>query len=164
MIRWFADLPIERKLRVVITVPAMTAFAIAMVMHVATSLLHVREDMQRCATRIARVTGVSVIQALQAGDEAAALKALDELRDEPLVGVVEIFLPNGRKLATYRRGPTSAQLERIAHWEPAPRRIPPAHPIQAAADRSPATPVHFHVTAAAAQTASSSATCTSSRR
>ena len=30
MFRWFADLPIERKLRVVITVPAMAAFAIAM--------------------------------------------------------------------------------------------------------------------------------------
>ena len=45
LIRWFADLPIERKLRVVITVPAMAAFAIAMVMHVATSLLQVRSDM-----------------------------------------------------------------------------------------------------------------------
>ena len=55
----------------VITVPAMAAFAIAMVMHVATNLLHLREDLQRCATRIARVSGVSVIQALQRGDEAA---------------------------------------------------------------------------------------------
>ena len=47
LIRWFADLPIERKLRVVIMVPATIAFAIALVMHVATNLLHVREDMQR---------------------------------------------------------------------------------------------------------------------
>jgi len=42
LFRWFADLPIERKLRVVITVPAMAAFAIAIVMHVATNLLHLR--------------------------------------------------------------------------------------------------------------------------
>jgi hypothetical protein len=46
LIRWFADLPIERKLRVVITVPAMAAFAIAMLMHLATNLLHLRADMQ----------------------------------------------------------------------------------------------------------------------
>jgi two-component system, sensor histidine kinase and response regulator len=42
LFRWFADLPIERKLRVVMTVPAMAAFAIAMVMHIATNLLHWR--------------------------------------------------------------------------------------------------------------------------
>src|SRR5208283_6246019 len=68
LFRRFADLPIEQKLRMVITVPAMVIFAIAMVTHVATSLLHVREDLQRCALRIARVSGLNVIQALQAGD------------------------------------------------------------------------------------------------
>ncbi len=144
MFRRFADLPIEQKLRMVITVPAMVIFAIAMVMHVATSLLHVREDLQRCATRIARVSGLSVIQALQAGDEAAALKALNELRDEPLVGVVEIFLPNGRKLATYRRGESgaaNAQLEPVTAQDSAGKR-------QASDSR---TPLDFHVTAAAAR-------------
>ena len=128
----------------VITVPAMVIFAIAMVMHVATSLLHVREDLQRCATRIARVSGLSVIQALQAGDEAAALAALNELRDEPLVGTVEISLPNGRKLATYRRGESgaaNAQLEPLAPQGPAGNR-------QASALW---TPLHFQVTAAAAR-------------
>jgi two-component system sensor histidine kinase/response regulator len=144
LFRRFADLPIEQKLRMVITVPAMVIFAIAMVMHVATSLLHVREDLQRCATRIARVSGLSVIQALQAGDEAAALAALNELRDEPLVGVVEIFLPSGRKLATYRRGESgaaNAQLEPLAPQGSADKR-------QASDLR---TPLHFHVTAAAAR-------------
>ena len=144
MFRRFADLPIEQKLRMVITVPAMVIFAIAMVMHVATSLLHVREDLQRCATRIARVSGLSVIQALQAGDEAAALKALNELRDEPLVGVVEIFLPNGRKLATYRRGESgaaNAQLEPVTAQDSTGKR-------QASDSR---TPLDFHVTAAAAR-------------
>ncbi|MGO9513752.1 MAG: response regulator [Steroidobacteraceae bacterium] len=58
MIRWFADLPIERKLRVVITVPAMAAFAIAMVMHVATSLLHVREGLQLLITAAAIAAAV----------------------------------------------------------------------------------------------------------
>ncbi len=40
MIRWFADLPIERKLRVVIMVPAMAAFGIAMLMHFVTNVFH----------------------------------------------------------------------------------------------------------------------------
>src|SRR5271155_1544980 len=104
LIRWFADPPIERKLRVVITAPAMAAFAIAMVMHVATSLLHVREELQLCATRIAGVTGVSVVQAVQNGDVKAATAALNALRDEPLVSVAEVYLPDGRKVATYSRG------------------------------------------------------------
>ena len=47
MFRWFADLPIERKLRVVIAVPAVVAFAIAIALHVATDLLHLRADMQQ---------------------------------------------------------------------------------------------------------------------
>ena len=57
MIRWFADLPIERKLRVVIMVPATVAFAIALTMHVATNLLHLREDMLRRGARAARGIG-----------------------------------------------------------------------------------------------------------
>ncbi len=112
-------------MRVVITVPAMAAFAIAMFMHVATSLLHVREDMRACAERIARDTGVKVIQALRAGDDAAAMKALNGLRDEPLAGVAEVFLADGRRLATYRRTPNGAHDARL---EPAPAQlsIPPS--------------------------------------
>jgi len=72
LFRWFADLPIERKLRVVITVPAMAAFAIALVMHVSTNLLHLRADMQQRAAGIARGAGVSAIEALGRGDTAVA--------------------------------------------------------------------------------------------
>ena len=103
MFRWFADLPIERKLRVVITVPAMAAFAIAMLMHVATNLLHVRADMQQRAAGIARAAGVGSIEALNRGDTVAAINALDALHDEPMVDVAEIYLPDGKKIATYDR-------------------------------------------------------------
>ena len=103
MFRWFTDLPIERKLRVVITVPAMAAFAIAMVMHVATNLLHLRADMQQRAAGIARAAGVSTIEALRRGETAAAIGALGSLRDEPMVAVAEVYLPDGRKIAVYDR-------------------------------------------------------------
>jgi two-component system, sensor histidine kinase and response regulator len=111
LIRWFADLPIERKLRVVITVPAMAAFGIAMVMHIATNLLHVRADMQQRAAGIARVAGVSAIDALRGGDTQGALAALNALHDEPIVDVAEVFLANGHKLATYDRAANDVLLE-----------------------------------------------------
>ena len=59
MIRWFADLPIERKLRVVILVPAIVVFAVAMIAHIALNLLHLRDDLLWSAARVARVTGTS---------------------------------------------------------------------------------------------------------
>jgi two-component system sensor histidine kinase/response regulator len=103
LIRWFADLPIERKLRVVITVPAMAAFGIAMLMHVATNWLHVRADIQQRAAGIARAAGVSSIEALSRGDTVTAINALDALHDELMVDVAEIYLPGGQKIATYDR-------------------------------------------------------------
>jgi TMAO reductase system sensor TorS len=114
LFHWLADLPIERKLRVVISVPAMAAFAIALIMHVATNVTHVREDMRRRATRIARVTGVGVIDALKSGDAAEAKRALADLRAETMVSGVEIFLADGRKLATYERGAAGDQMLELA--------------------------------------------------
>ena len=113
MIRWFADLPIERKLRVVIMVPAIAVFAMAMLVHIAMNLLHLRDDLQWCAARIARVTGASTIDALRLGNDAAALLAMNGLRDEWLVGEAEVLLPNGQKLATYRRGQNDVRLEPV---------------------------------------------------
>ena len=104
MIRWFADLPIERKLRIVIGAPAIAAFTLAVIMPTVTNVLHSREELRRFATRVAAVTGVNVIEALEAGDDKAAVKALHALREEPEAASVEIALPDGRSLATYRRG------------------------------------------------------------
>ena len=103
MIRWFGDLPIERKLRVVIVVPAMAAFATAIVMHFATNLLHLRDDLQWSTARVARVTGVSTIEALRQGDDTAALKSMNGLRDEWLVSDAEVLTPEGHVLARYGR-------------------------------------------------------------
>ena len=114
MIRWFTDLPIERKLRVVIMVPAIAVFAVAMIAHIAMNLLHLRADLQWSAARVARVTGASTIDALRLGDDKAALKAMSALRDEWLVSDAEVFGVNGKKLATYRRGQNDAQLEPAA--------------------------------------------------
>jgi two-component system, sensor histidine kinase len=111
LIRRFAELPIERKLRVVIIVPAIAVFAVAMIAHIAMNLLHLRNDLLWSAERVARVTGGATIEALRVGDDAAALKAMNGLRDEWLVSDSEVLAPNGRALAVYLRGEKAARLE-----------------------------------------------------
>ena len=103
MIRWFADLPIERKLRVVIMVPAMAAFGIALLMHIATNVLHVREDMLRRVALGARVVGPAVLARAEQGDEQGAAAAFAVFRDVPMVDAAEILGKDGKRLATYRR-------------------------------------------------------------
>src|ERR1700722_20462331 len=75
-----------------------------MIAHIAMNLLHLRADLQWSAARVARVTGADTIEALRAGDEKAALKAMSGLRDEWLVSNAEVVSLSGEKLATYRRG------------------------------------------------------------
>jgi two-component system sensor histidine kinase/response regulator len=110
LIRWFADLPIERKLRVVIMVPAIAVFAVAMITHIAMNLLHLRDDLQWSAARVARVIGASTIQALRLGDDKAAVNAMGGLRDEWLVSDAEVLAPDGQTLATYSRGQNDVHL------------------------------------------------------
>jgi two-component system, sensor histidine kinase len=152
LIRWFADLPIERKLRFVISAPAMAAFSIGLILHLMTSFTHVREDMRRRATRIARVTGVTVIQAIQAGDERAAQNALAALREESMVSVADVVLPDGRSVATYRRADGHADNIRIdpAALSAAGRNIPAPRDYDPSIRPSLAfTGEHVRVTAAA---------------
>jgi TMAO reductase system sensor TorS len=112
----------------VITFPALAAFAIALGLHVATNLVHMREDMRSRALRIAGGTGVEVIQGAEAGDRDAALKALSGLRNESFVAAVDISLPNGRQLARYRRGSAEIDLEPIPPGEAAAQVPAPAAP------------------------------------
>jgi two-component system, sensor histidine kinase len=129
LIRWFADLPIERKLRVVIIVPAIAVFAVAMIAHIAMNLLHLRDDLLWSAARVARVTGAATIEALRIGDDAAALKAMNGLRDEWLVSDAEVLAPDGRALAVYLRSENAARLETAAAQHPAiAHAAPPADP------------------------------------
>jgi TMAO reductase system sensor TorS len=114
LIRWFADLPIERKLRAVAMVPAIAVFAVAMIAHVALNLVHLRNDLLWSAERVARVNGAAAIEALRIGDNAGALKAMNGLRDEWLVSDAEIQAPNGRTLGTFRRGQNVARVEPAA--------------------------------------------------
>src|SRR6266851_6541292 len=84
-------------------VPAMVAFAIALTMHIATNLLHLREDMLRRGSRVARVIGADVIAESEAGDEPSAVKRLMVLRYEPLVSAAEVLRPDGKRVAAYGR-------------------------------------------------------------
>ncbi|HMH87480.1 MAG TPA: response regulator [Steroidobacteraceae bacterium] len=95
----------------VITVPAMAAFAIAIMMHVATNLLHVRADVKQRAGAIASAAGVRTIEAMSRGDTAGAMSALGALRNDPMVDAAEVYLPDGQKIATYDRTASAVQLK-----------------------------------------------------
>jgi signal transduction histidine kinase/CheY-like chemotaxis protein/HPt (histidine-containing phosphotransfer) domain-containing protein len=110
LIRWFADLPIERKLRVVILVPAMTALGIALAMHVAVNLLQLRQDLCLRAGEIATANGATVIEASQLGRPQAAISALRALHDNPAVMSAEVYLPTGEKLASFDSATDSVRL------------------------------------------------------
>ena len=113
MIRWFADLPLERKLRVVILVPAMAAFGIALLMHIATNLVQQRDDLCRRALAIGGESGADAIEAAQLGRQQAAVSALKSLHDEPFVSAAEVYLPTGQLLATYDRDADEALLQPV---------------------------------------------------
>jgi signal transduction histidine kinase/CheY-like chemotaxis protein/HPt (histidine-containing phosphotransfer) domain-containing protein len=143
LIRWFADLPIERKLRVAIMGPAMVAFGIAVLMHIATNSLHMREDMLRRASRVARVVGPRVIARAEAGDQAAAEGALDVFRDEPTVSAAEVFRTDGKRLVAYHRatGAAGAAGAAVSESNAAALPLDPARPRLFARDG------HIHLTA-----------------
>jgi two-component system, sensor histidine kinase and response regulator len=109
--RRFADLPIERKLRVVILIPALAAFGIALLMHMATNVLQQRNDLRERAVAIGGAIGVSTIEATQLGRPQLAVGTLQSLRDEALVLAAEVYLPTGQRLASYDRATDEAQLQ-----------------------------------------------------
>ena len=53
----------------------------------------------------------SAIEALRLGETSTAINALSALRDEPMVSVAEVYLPGGKKIATYDRALNEVQLE-----------------------------------------------------
>jgi two-component system sensor histidine kinase/response regulator len=111
LIRWFADLPVERKLRAVIMVTAMATFAITTLMQAATNVLHLRHDMQQRAAAIANSAGANAIVALQGGHPQEALLALGTMRDNPMVSAVELYSAGGQKLSTYDHAAGRVRLE-----------------------------------------------------
>ncbi len=111
LMRWFADLPIERKLRVVILIPALAVFGVALLMHMATNLLEQRTELRERAVAIGATTGVDAIEAAQSGRAQAAVNALLALRDEPVILSADVYLPTGQKLAGYDRATDQATLE-----------------------------------------------------
>jgi signal transduction histidine kinase/DNA-binding response OmpR family regulator len=98
----------------------MAAFATAMIMQVATNLLHAREGLQQRVGGIARAAGVGTIEALRLGETATAVNALSTLRDEPMVNVAEVYLHGGKKIATYDRDANAVLLDPAPQPQAAP--------------------------------------------
>src|ERR1700733_15034151 len=109
--RWFADLPIERKLRVVILIPALAVLGVALITHAATNLIQQRSELRERAIAIGATTGVDTIEAAQIGRSQSAINALQVLRDDPLILTADIYLPTGQRLASYEGATGEVKLE-----------------------------------------------------
>jgi two-component system sensor histidine kinase/response regulator len=112
LIRWFANLPIERKLRLAITVPAMSAFAAAALLHVVAMVVHMREDLLQRADWMARSVGAPAIAALQGGDPGLAIGDLEALRGDASVSRVDLSSPQRQPLAVFDRASNETRLVR----------------------------------------------------
>jgi signal transduction histidine kinase/DNA-binding response OmpR family regulator len=129
LIRWFTDLPIERKLRAVIVLPAAIVFVIALTAHVATNLWHLHKDMLQRASWVANMIGPGVVAQLKAGDQQAAAAAVNVFRNESMVHEAEILPATGRALLSYRRVASTADSGAAARpLEPAMPWLDPAGP------------------------------------
>ena len=76
--RWFADLPIERKLRVAIVIPAAIAFLIAMGVHTASEVVQFHKDVRERSAALARFIGANTVTAMKHADEKQAYDVLTE--------------------------------------------------------------------------------------
>jgi signal transduction histidine kinase/CheY-like chemotaxis protein len=141
LIRWFADLPIERKLRVVVLVPAMGVFIVAMIAYITMNQLHLREDLEWSSARVARTTGVNTIEALRLGDDEAALKAMSPMHDEWMVSDAEVLAADGKTLVTYRYAQNEARVASAA----APNAAAMAQSVPSVDPRHPTRPhLYWH--------------------
>ncbi len=126
--RWFADLPIERKLRVAIVIPAAVAFLIAMAVHTMGEVKQFHGEVQERAGTLARFVGANTASAMRRGDEKQAYEVLMALRSEPFVSAADVFLADGRLLASYRREIAAEDL--VAPKPVAREKLDPSRPVE----------------------------------
>ncbi|MFO1467987.1 MAG: response regulator [Steroidobacteraceae bacterium] len=116
--RWFADLPIERKLRVAIVIPAAVAFLIALGVHAVGEWNQFHAEVRERAAALARFVGANTAAAMRHADERQAYEVLLGLRSEPFVDAADVFLADGRRLAQYRREIPAEELGLAAQSAP----------------------------------------------
>jgi signal transduction histidine kinase/CheY-like chemotaxis protein len=126
--RRFADLPIERKLRIAIIMPAAVALLVAIGVHTVSQLLQFHKDVQGRSAALARFVGASTALAMKHGDEKQAYQVLLALRSEPFVSAADVYLADGRKLASYRRDLSQDLL--APDLRPAAERLDKSKPLQ----------------------------------
>ena len=96
----------------------MAAFAVAMLMHIATNLLHLARicNSGRCASRARPEPPPR--RRLRKGDGVDAGLAMGSLRDEAMINAAEVYSPRGERVALYDRPGNHLYLQdRAAHFD-----------------------------------------------
>jgi PAS domain S-box-containing protein len=100
---WLRDMPIRRKLTLVILLVSTASLVLACVAFVRYEVFATREAMVRDLTAMADVVGQNTTAALKFDDAATAKKTLLTLQAKPHLVVACLFKQNGQRFAEYAR-------------------------------------------------------------
>jgi uncharacterized membrane protein affecting hemolysin expression len=117
--RWFQDLPIRRKLRLLIVATGSIALVLASVTLLILKSMDLRKETLTEISTLAEVIGATTTAALTFQDRSAAEETLSALRADKRIVVAAVFGKDGSLFARYRqRGVTAgaAELRSPGHY------------------------------------------------
>ena len=100
----FRDLPLRRKLMLIIALATGLALALSLAMQLATGVRSSRAAMQAQLVGIAQIVAANSTAAIQFDDEKAAAATLSGLQAQPEITLAALVRPNGRVFAVYPPG------------------------------------------------------------
>ncbi len=103
MKQWFADLPVQRKLQVVMMLTTGVALVLACGLFLLLEYAGFRRNLSQSIDAVARVTANNSSAAIAFEDEADARETLEALRAEPQILVAGLYAADGTLFAGYSR-------------------------------------------------------------
>jgi PAS domain S-box-containing protein len=115
--RWWRDLPIKRKLRLMMTLTSSVTLLVACAAFVIYEWRHFRESTEHDLAALAEIVAANSTAALSFNDQAAARDILASLRDKPHIVGAWVLDTEGKLFAGYLR--EGAASHSILEWKPA---------------------------------------------
>src|SRR5436309_1455478 len=106
--RSFTDLPIKRKLTLVITLTCFIALSLASAAFIATEIVSFRRTAVRDITTLAQLIGTNASVALTFDDAKSATEILATMRARPDVVSARLYTKRNELLGSYDRAPGAA--------------------------------------------------------
>jgi PAS domain S-box-containing protein len=103
--KWLADLPVQRKLRLAIVTTTAVALVLACTFFLILEFVGYRRNVRQTINALARVTANNSTAAIAFADEADARETLEALRAEPQILVAALYDGDGQLFASFSAAP-----------------------------------------------------------